>query len=332
MSLKRTHLILLLLAMGALLVLSGCAPRVGGGEVAAASADDAKLVVDLPTLVLDVDDQGQISMGGFALADIDDAFSPGLAESLPIDAEMVKKMTDANIQHVQISPDGSSMQLLVNGMEMPTLAYDADSLAAAGVLLGVLGDKENLDAVLPLLAQLGAGVTLNFPVADGAEAIPSVVESENATEFMAAQDEFLSKVKKPPHITLPITYAEDGTWALSGLKGKMLSKLTGDALAPETLVLEQDMIDDIMEAGITSMTVSTSQDGVGITVNEQALPSLDWSDGKLTNALDVAGEFGLWDKVGKEDGLKVKAVQGLVDKLLPVIQTSEFNLDVTFPQ
>jgi hypothetical protein len=332
MSLKRTHLMLLLLAMGALLVLSGCAPRVGGGAVAEASADDAKLVVDLPTLVLDVDEDGQIMVGGFALADIDDAFSPGLAESLPIDAEMVKSMTDANIQHIQISPDGSTLQLLVNGMEMPTLAFDADSLAAAGVLLGVIGDQEGLDDVLPLLTQLGAGVTLNFPVDDGVAAIPMMVEGEAGAATVAAQEEFLSRVKNPPRIELPIEYAEDGTWALSGLKGKMLSALTGDALPPETLVLEQDVIDNIMAAGITSMNVSTGQDGVTIAVNEEALPTLDWSEGKLANALDVGGAFGIWDSVGEEGSLKVKAVQEIVAKLLPIIQTSEFDVNVTFPQ
>ena len=51
MSIKRKYLVLILLAVSALLVLSGCAPRVGGGAVAEASVDDAKLVVDLPTLV-----------------------------------------------------------------------------------------------------------------------------------------------------------------------------------------------------------------------------------------------------------------------------------------
>lgn len=332
MSIRRTHLILLLLALGALLVLSGCAPRVGGGEVAAAAADDANLVVDLPTIVLDVDKDGQISIGGYELADIDDAFSPGLAESLPIDAALVKQMTDANVQHVQISPNGDTLQLLVNGLEMPTLAFDANSLEAAGVLLGALGVQEGLEDILPLLAQLGAGVTLNFPVAEGTEAIPMMVQGEAAAEMMAAQERFLSRVKNPPSITLPIEYAEDGTWSLSGLKGRALAALTDGALAPETLVLEQEVIDNLMAAGITSMSISTGQNGVTISVNDEALPSLDWSDGKLANALEMGGAFGLWDAVGEEGSLRVRAVQELLAKLLPVVQATEFNLNVTFPQ
>jgi len=325
-----------LLAIVPLLLLAGCASRVGAGEVAAASSDNAQLVIDLPALVLDVDQAGQVSMGGVPLSELDDAFAPGLAEKLPIDAEFVQKMMDANIQHIQISPNGSSLQLLVNGLPMPTLSYDADSLAAAGVLLDTVGGKTGLEELLPVLTQVGMGITLNFPVAEGAEPIPMVVENnEIAAAAVAEEDNFLKEVGKAPRITLPITYADDGTWNLSGLTGKALSKLSGDALPPDILVLEPDVIATIKEAGITSMTIGTNKDGVQITVNGQALPTLDWSDGKAANAVTIATALGLLGPskdAGPLEKMKAEAINKLLEQVLPVIQASEFTLKITFPQ
>jgi predicted small secreted protein len=308
MWIKRTNLIPALLAVVALLLLAGCAPRVGAGDVAAASGDDAQLVIDLPALVLDVDEDAQISMGGVPLAELD----PGLADNLPIDAEFVKKMMDANIQHIQISPDGDSMTILVNGLEMPTIAYDADSLAAAGVLLDTVGGKEGLEELLPILAQVGLGITLNFPVAEGAEPIPMVVENnEAATMAVAEQGKFLKNVGKAPKITLPITYADDGTWRLSGLGGLALSTLTDGALPQDILVLQPDVIADIKEAGITSMTIATNKDGVHITVHGQDLPTFDWSDGKAANAMTIATALGLLgpsEDAGPVEKMKAEAI------------------------
>jgi len=336
MWIKRTNLIPALLAIAALLLLAGCASRVGAGAVAAASGDSAKLVIDLPALVLDVDEDGQISMGGVPLAELDDAFSPGLADNLPIDAEFVKKMMDANIQHIQISPDGDSMTILINGLEMPTIAYDADSLAAAGVLLDTVGGQEGLEEVLPILAQVGLGITLNFPVAEGAEPIPMVVENnEVAATAVAEQEGFLKQVGKAPKITLPITYNDDGTWRLSGLGGLALSKLTDGALPPDILVLQPDVIADIKAAGITSMTISTDQDGVHIAVNGEALPTLDWSDGKGANAVAIATALGLigpGEDAGPVEKMKAEAINKLIEQVLPIIQASEFTLDITFPE
>ncbi len=335
MWIKRTNLIPALLAVVALLLLAGCAPRVGAGEVAAASGDDAQLVIDLPALVLDVDKDGQISMGGVPLSELDDAFAPGLADNLPIDAEFVQKMMDANIQHIQISPNGSSLQLLVNGLEMPTISYNADELVAAGVLLDTVGGKEGLEEVLPILAQVGLGITLNFPVAEGAESIPMVVENnETAAMAMEEQETFLKNVGKSPKITLPITYADDGTWRLSGLGGLALSKLTDGALPPEVLVLEPDVIEKIKAAGITNMIISTNPDGVHMTVNGQNLPTLDWSDGKAANAVTIATALGLLGPsadAGPVEKMKAEAINKLLEQVLPIIQASEFILDITFP-
>jgi hypothetical protein len=58
---QQTVLVSLLLV--ALVLLVGCAPRATSGQIAAA-ADQSQIVVDLPALVLDVQPDGSLSLGG----------------------------------------------------------------------------------------------------------------------------------------------------------------------------------------------------------------------------------------------------------------------------
>ena len=50
-------------------MLSACAPRATGGEIAARAAE-SDVAVDLPALVLDIQEDGSLSVGGQPLADL----------------------------------------------------------------------------------------------------------------------------------------------------------------------------------------------------------------------------------------------------------------------
>ena len=65
---RQWTVILSVLLIG-LLMMTACAPRPTGGDGAAA-ADEADIVVDLPALVLDIQEDGSLSMGGLSLADL----------------------------------------------------------------------------------------------------------------------------------------------------------------------------------------------------------------------------------------------------------------------
>ena len=80
-------------------------------------------------------------------------------------------MTLYDIQHIQIETTADGLLILINGQMVPSIAWDGEKLVATADALKTFGASVALlDKVLPLVQHLGIGVTLRFPVAQGAEA------------------------------------------------------------------------------------------------------------------------------------------------------------------
>ncbi len=146
-----------------------------------------------------------------------------------IPSDMVAFMTESNIQHVQIdnSPDG--LLLLVNGEPVPFIKWDGDTLQNTAGLVNELGaGMPVLEQLLPLATSLGLGLIIRFPLAEGADAIPTYVEGgESAVAAQAAQSEFMAAVgDTPPTLTIPVFYDADGGWRVGDLTDAEWSSLT----------------------------------------------------------------------------------------------------------
>ena len=307
----------LLLALFAV-ALTACAPRVGGGETAAAASSDSGLVVDLPAIVLDFNDAGQASVGGASLADL------GLP-SVSLTADQVAMMTDANIQQVQLNESASGLDILVNGQAIPSLAWNADSLAATDELLAAYdGDSMGpIAQLLPLVHNLGAGVILNFPLAQGAEPV-TAGSGESAAAAADAQKAFLAEAGSPARINLPINYNADGTFTVGSLNADVLAGL---GLPLDSLTLSQERIDRYVGMGMKTFTLATDTDGIHMSLNGNDLPYLSWGDGKLAYGLELAAKAGLLGDSGDN-----AAMVDLIQQLLPMIQTAQVTVTMTFPQ
>jgi hypothetical protein len=308
------------------LVLVGCAPRSGGGETAAAAADGA-LVIDLPAIVIDFDDAGQASIGGVPAADLGAALGAPL-DGLALSAEQVEMVTAANIQHVQINNAAAGLEILVNGQAIPSLAWDADSLANTNTVLAAFGEDAMgaIGDLLPLVSNLGAGVVLHFPLAQGAELIPAEVsgDASAAASAATAQDEFLASAGTAARINLPINYNPDGTFNIGSMSAEALSLSLG--LPLESLTLTQERLDRYVAMGMETFTIETNADGIHMMLNGQDLPHISWGDGKLAYGLTLAAQAGL---LGDADN---GAMLDLIQQLLPMIQTAEVTVNITFPQ
>ena len=112
----------------AILALSGCAPRVGQGSL---DVDSDQLVIDLPALVLDIGADGSVS--------IHECYSCRLGfhacrwRRIGFAHQRHDRyvfMSMANIQHIQVSNTPEGLLLLVNGLSIPSISYDGDSLSA----------------------------------------------------------------------------------------------------------------------------------------------------------------------------------------------------------
>lgn len=313
----------------AIVVLAGCAPRSGAGDAAAMTSDPMELVVDLPAIVLDVQTDGSISVGNVPIAQLG-AMAGADLSTLGVDPSMVDFMTAGNIQHVQVNNSSHGLMLLVNGEAIPSIAYDGDSLQATADTLNAFGMAiPMLDKALGLVDQIGLGVIMRFPVAADTAQIPLYVEGDtgSAAEAAAAQEEFLAAVGAPPRVNLPIFYEADGSFSIGDLTDEDWSALTGASLA--ALRLNTSVIDGLAAQGISKIGIGTDAAGIHIMINDNALPTLDWSGGKATHLLNLADQLGLWDMLAP--GMNIGEVLATVEGLLPVIQVADFDLTVHLP-
>src|SRR3954470_16242388 len=121
---KRRLLSWLTLLSVAVIVLAGCAPRATSG-LTAGQAGDNSLVIDLPALVIDINADGNPSVGNVPVAQLA-ATIPGAAgqlDKLVAPAATVKMLTDSNIQHIQIDNSPNGLLILVNGEPIPSVKW-----------------------------------------------------------------------------------------------------------------------------------------------------------------------------------------------------------------
>lgn len=326
---RRLSLWLTLLTVS-VLALSACAPRAFSGATAGLVGTDA-LVVDLPALVIDIDAQGLPSVGNVPLSQLGAMLPPGTLDSLVVPAETVTFMTESNIQHIQIDNTPSGILVLVNGQPIPFLKWDGQILSDTGGLISQLGvGAPILEKFLPVVTNIGIGAIVRFPVQSGIAAIPTYVEGGEAVmAAKQAQADFLASVDNiPPTIKLPVFYNADGGWRVGDLSAVEWTNLTG--IPFQATVLTPQMIQDIMAAGITDISIYTDPAGLHMSINGRALPYIGWADGEINHLLDLSDQLGLWNTLA-DAGMNMGQIVGVIETLLPIVQTTEMNINVFFP-
>jgi hypothetical protein len=314
----------------AVIVLAGCAPRATSGVTAGQAAPES-LVVDLPALVIDIDSAGQPSVGNVPLAQLGATFAPGMLDSLVVPSDMVSLMTESNIQHLQIDNTPNGLLLLINGEPIPSIKWDGQILSETGGLISQLGAGTSvLEKMLPVIANLGFGVIVRFPLQEGVAAIPTYVEGgEAALAARQAQEEFLATVgETTPTITLPVFYDADGGWRVGDLTDAEWTNLTG--LPLQAARLQPAMIQSIISSGITEVSIFTDEAGLHLSINGRPLPYIGWADGEINHLLDLAEQLGLWNTLA-DSGMNMGEVIGMVETLLPAVQSTNTNINVYFP-
>jgi len=329
---KRRLLSWLTLLSVAVIVLAGCAPRAGGG-LTAGQAGDKALVIDLPALVIDFGADGKPSVGNIPLSQLAALLPAASAQvnqlAMPVDT--VKMLTASNIQHIQIDNSPEGLVILVNGEPIPSIKWDGKILSNTGDLITKLrAGAPVLEKLLPVLADIGIGVILRFPLKDGVAAVPTYVEGgQAATTAKKAQEDFLASVgNAPPTITLPIIYDANGSWTVGDLTDAEWTNLTG--LPLQATRLKPEMIKGLINAGITEVSIFTNKDGLHISINEHELPYIGWGDGEVNHLLDLTTQLGLLNTVA-DSSMNMSEVLAMVQTLLPAVESTNTNINVYLP-
>ena len=318
---KRTIVVASLLLL-AVLALTGCAPRPSAGLTATEAPADA-LVVDLPSIAIDFAQDGSASVGGIPIADV--GASLGMPIELPITADNIAMLSGLGIQHIQLVNEPTGLGIYVNGSQIPSIGWDAEKLQQTA---STLAGQSALANLLPVVTQLGIGVTLRFPVPEGATAAPLVVPAAEsaAAKLAESQQAFLAEAGSRPTISIPINYNLDGTWTAGGFPSSVLEATpVGPFLSSLTLTPTQIQRD--IKAGIKSIDLKLNDQGLAVVWNGTELPSLDWSGGKLASVIEVLQNSGMIDGLGIDPAM----LQQVIDTALPMLTSSDVSVNMTFP-
>lgn len=323
---KRTALIAALMLI-ALLALTGCGPRAGAVSAADAAADPNALIVDLPAIYLDFGDDGVARVGNMTVSQAGALIGQSLP-NLEVPAGVIQSLQDYNIQTVQLVNQPKGLDILVNGLRVPSLAWDTEVLGNLRTLLDgmglPLGQAGNL---LPLLGTMSTGIVLRFPVAEGVEAAP-LVDPEAAATAERAQAAIANAGEAMANIQFAVQYAEDGSWTVDG---------RGEAEWEESLPFELDdftltpeQMSGIAAAGIQQLGLATAPEGITLSLNGEPLPTITWGSGEISNILKLLESTGVMDQL-TGGSASLSGMIPMIEGMLPSIQTSRLNVTVNFP-
>lgn len=303
------------------LLVTGCANRPGGGQTArTAEMDDT--FVDLPSVVLDFNAEGTV-------AD-DSAFAwlPGL-DGVSLPADIVANMIEANIQHIMVDIHPMGITVLSNGQPLlGSMRYDEATLESASVALAALGDEDGggmintVNALLPMVHNLGMGVVARFPVKEGNRAIPLPTP-----RYTFLSDRALADAARERSTDLPLSVGEDGSLSSSNF---LFSMVLGMVPAGVDVALPEDFVQDMGEAGITEISVQTRSLGLTVGINGNSLPLITWNRGELDNFLALAGQIDLWGEIAPN--MDPGTIDTIVGTVLPVLLRTNLNIVLEFPE
>jgi|GEM_PF-879367 len=327
------------------LVLSACGPRPQQGELAK-NATSTDLVVDLPALYVDYDEQGVASVSGAALAPLGALLGQDLSV-LDRSPEAIKALQAAGIQHIlaNITPEG--LNVYANGESVLSLAWTAETIANLGDVLAGMNNPAlaEVQDLLPLLSKMSAGVVMTFPKTEGATELPLIAADTPDAKAIAAAakkaaPDALAKLVPdsmkgmapllggllaglPP---LTITFDDTGAGQLQGLAPFILSQIPADSIQ-----LPADQLASLQEMGIQTLNLKNSADGLTVSVNGKALPTLLWNRGEMQNLGRLGVEAGVLKALAGLDEETLATVQQVSDAA-PILQAAKLDVTINLPQ
>lgn len=360
-----------LLALGLLAAgtLAGCS---AGGDKGAKKSQEGKLErvleslpVLFPTVPIALGADGRVAtVAGFSSKTID-----GLAEDLTgnplfgrivyLDRSALEWLDQRDVQHVTVALQPEGIFLLVNGMPLPSLAWEGETLDNLVDLLGKLRDDgsasfhllsadgfDSVAALVPAISKLNLQLDIHLPD------LPQVGESprrsiptptRRAVRALVARQADHSAGDAGPHqLDLSVRYepvSQGGKvtgWVPSFagfstvdlqrmLKSMQLDR--GGKLKIPKLMLRKDLQQRLALEGIEQAGLEMRQDGLFPEVNGKRLPHLAWDEDSLSNLSSLLEQLYPEDEALPDEALWVPALRDSA----PTFNDYDLKLQVGFP-
>jgi sulfur carrier protein ThiS len=274
--------VLVLLLIAAITVSACGGPAMMPAKSAETDGGETFLVA-LPRIVMAADENGNLNPEGLPLSTL----VPGV--QLPsVGAPLVQQMQAANVQHIELRHTGDGLVLLVNGMPMPSISWDDDSLKATGDLLAVFGPGLGLQGealqqlvtqLAPIVQRMGISVAVKFPAVEGAPVV-EFAPDDVALAPVAAAEAAPSAIAK-----FEVKYDEQGVPSIMGVSARDIARLTGQSNL--ALALDPGVIASAQANNLQTLQLTTAADGLTVSLNGQTLPKIAWDEGRVGNVIDL---------------------------------------------
>lgn len=292
-----------------LVLIVGCAPR--AVESSPAAADAEGVVIDLPAIVLAVGEEGSLSASDVGVTTLNPLINLAVADAT-LPSNIVEGAITAGVEYIQIDNTSSGPVILVDGEPIINPIWNQEILGSTLGALDGLGVElpEGVGSLLPVIAEAGLGVILQFPAAAGDTSLPAV-----STENLLTEVPDRSSISTG--LNIDIQYAEDGTWTGSV---PTFPPLPWD----QFLTLPADTVQSATDAGVESFQLIANADGAFLALNGQDLPYIDWSGGRLISTLQLLSNMGLL-------GDQVAGMLPTIQNFAPTLLNFGINITLNFP-
>lgn len=287
----------------AALILTGC----GGGN-------PFRLI--FPRIFVEVDKEGFPTVAGISPAML--SFFGVDPSLLKIDPATVGKLTDSNLQHIELLFRNDGLYWWANGKALVPLTWDDASFDNTKDLINRFVKLDEVtsgivnNVLLPVVRSMEQNIIIRFPRKDGEAEIPLREMGGPLPAPGAAVDPSLIG-------GLRLTFDDAGMPSVAGVSFSEIEKLAGADLSAAKLPL--DTVQQMKDAGIQHATIRTTPEGIKIWANDKSLPTLRWSEETLINTADTLASLELIEP----------ALGAAIKQILPYLNRADIDLVLKFP-
>ncbi|MFN3705565.1 MAG: hypothetical protein ACK4WM_06205 [Thermoflexales bacterium] len=281
-----------LLLACAMLALTGC-------------SSDFRLA--LPPISVEIDADGYPSVWGIPLREL-------IPSSRVFDANTVRQLSDADIQHIEASWRPEGVFLWGNGKPLTPIVWDRSAFDNTLRLARRLGaiDEEAVPLVntaVEILRALQASIIVRLPLKSGVSPIPPRDPGAPLPAAGSSSPTILV-------VGLRVTFDDNGMPSVDNVSLRDL-----ESLGLSGLNLPRDTIQQLQRAGIQHLTLRTTPEGIRLWVNADPLPTFRWSKEMLDNTAQFVAALPILDP-GLREVLRV---------VLPLANSTDVHIVLRFP-
>ncbi|MCS7221049.1 MAG: hypothetical protein RML36_02675 [Anaerolineae bacterium] len=300
----------------------------GGASAAPTGAPSAQgeepvFRLELPRIVVTIDQDGFPSAFGLSVADIQRMTGMDLS-MLRVPADTMQLLAQAGIQHFEVVINGQGLFLFANGSPLPYLSWDQESLTnlASAMQAFQVPNAGLIGQLVPFLQYISIPLVLQFPLPEGATAVPlrdpanfSLVQVEAAKGEVAGQPPLILRATVEVNAEgVPTLVARPG----EGVSIRQIQEVTGFDLSGAQV--PSNLMAQLASGGIQHLQLQTLPYGLHFYMNGKPLLRLAWDQAHLATLADLLS--------------KLTAGQPwapLVGLTLPGLQAADIRLTVRFP-